>query len=323
MGICNSKEAYLTSPKVERKTINNVLNEFRERTENKITEVKDITFETIEDISNETKEFVVELTDSVSAFIKRTFGAILSRIPKDQLKASQYYSNNVLAGISELPKRVDFRKDLLPVRDQGQIGSCVAQACACIKEYQEFIETGKKMQYSVQFVYDHRGNRKLRGMTEGMTGYDAMTILLNRGTCFETSYPYGNAVEVSKVPKKIYDEAYKFRTQQFMYVDNIDSLKQALCREGPCLAIMPVYNSYETVEFWKPTKTSKRLSGYHAVAIVGYFDDFQDKTNNGFLIRNSWSDKWGDGGYAVLKYSDISIGKCPAEVWSTIDAPNS
>jgi C1A family cysteine protease len=85
---------------------------------------------------------------------------------------------------------------------------------------------------------------------------------------------------------------------------------------------MPVYGAYESVEFWKPTQNAKRMTGYHAVAIVGYFDDFQDTSNNGFLVRNSWSSNWGDNGYAVLKYSDCSFGKCPAEVWSTIDAPN-
>jgi hypothetical protein len=160
-------------------------------------------------------------------------------------------------------------------------------------------------------------------MTEGMTGYDAMTILMTKGTCFETTYPYAKSLEVAKIPKQVYDEAYKFRTQQFMFIESINDLKQALCREGPCLAIMPVYSAYDSVEFWKPSKSARRVSGYHAIAIVGYFDDFQDKSNNGFLIRNSWSSKWGDNGYAVLKYSDCNFGKCPVETWSTVDAPNS
>ena len=329
MGICNSKEAYLTSPNRKINNLNNSINnavvDIRNRTNNVVEDVKEfaddvkeITFEITEGV----KDLTENVTDAVSAFIKRSYGAIKSKIPKDQLKASQYYARNKLAGINELPKRVDFRKDLFPVRDQGQIGSCVAQACACIKEYQEFIETGKKLEYSVQFIYDLRGNRKIRGMTEGMTGYDAMTILLTKGACFERTYPYGRSLDLPSIPKQVFDEAYRFRTQQFMYIDSIDSLKQALCREGPCLAIMPVYSAYETVEFWKPTKTAKRLTGYHAIAIVGYFDDFQDVSNNGFLIRNSWSAKWGDNGYAVLKYTDCSFGKCPVEVWSTIDAPN-
>jgi C1A family cysteine protease len=327
MGICNSKEAYLTSPKVEKNmsnfnnSVNTVITNIRNKTNETVEDAKEFA-DDVKDVTIEITEGVKDLVEDVSAFVKRTFGAIKSKIPKDQLKASQYYARNQLAGINELPKRVDFRKDLFPVRDQGQIGSCVAQVCACIKEYQEFIETGKKMQYSVQFIYDLRGNRKIRGMTEGMTGYDAMTILLTRGACFENSYPYGRSLETTTIPKQIFDEAYRFRTQQFMYIDTIDSLKQALCREGPCLAIMPVYGAYDSVEFWKPSRDSKRMTGYHAVTIVGYFDDFQDTSNNGFLVRNSWSSKWGDNGYAVLKYSDCSFGKCPAEVWSTIDAPN-
>ncbi|QSX79738.1 N-acetylmuramidase domain-containing protein [Agrilutibacter solisilvae] len=35
----------------------------------------------------------------------------------------------------------------------------------------------------------------------------------------------------------------------------------------------------------------------HAFAIVGY-------TNDGFIVQNSWSAKWGRGGFAVLRYED-------------------
>lgn len=46
-----------------------------------------------------------------------------------------------------------------------------------------------------------------------------------------------------------------------------------------------------------PVHKRKASDGGHAFAIVGY-----DRA--GFLVRNSWGDSWGDGGYATLTYED-------------------
>ena len=40
-----------------------------------------------------------------------------------------------------LPQTLDLRKDLMKIRDQGNQGSCVAQAGACMKEWQEWQES--------------------------------------------------------------------------------------------------------------------------------------------------------------------------------------
>ncbi len=46
-----------------------------------------------------------------------------------------------------------------------------------------------------------------------------------------------------------------------------------------------------------PHRKAKASDGGHAFAIVGY-----DRT--GFLVQNSWSEGWGDGGFATLTYED-------------------
>ena len=47
----------------------------------------------------------------------------------------------------------------------------------------------------------------------------------------------------------------------------------------------------------------------HAMTIVGY-------NNEGFIIRNSWGEDWGNKGYTIYKYDDWSSHW---EIWSTVD----
>lgn len=351
MGACVSKEpVYLTSPnkknnlqsaiKDTQVEFKNGIHDLKENISEGIDELKEDISGALDNIHGSLSEYADDIQEGVedgivhvrqgivdaslflSAFIKRSFGVILSKIPKNQLRASEYYKKHKnIAGTFIMPKRLDMRKDLLDVRDQGQIGSCVAQACAAMKEYQEFIETGAKNQYSVQFIYDHRENRNLRGMTEGMTGYDAMTILTKRGVCFEKNYPYGRSMNVKDISKQIYQEAIRYKIQTFIFIDTIDGMKQALIDKGPCLIIVPVYDSISTVRFWAPSPKQKTITGYHAIAVVGYIDDAVDG-NNGFIIRNSWSKRWGDNGYAVMLYKDWKKDECPVEAWAAVDEVN-
>ena len=46
-----------------------------------------------------------------------------------------------------------------------------------------------------------------------------------------------------------------------------------------------------------PLRATKPGDGGHAFAIVGYDD-------RGFLVQNSWTEAWGDGGFATLTYED-------------------
>lgn len=53
-------------------------------------------------------------------------------------------------------------------------------------------------------------------------------------------------------------------------------------------------------------KRKGRADGGHAVAIVGY-------TRDGFIIQNSWSNKWGAAGFALLPYEDYLLHA--TDVW--------
>ena len=48
--------------------------------------------------------------------------------------------------------------------------------------------------------------------------------------------------------------------------------------------------------------------GGHAIAIVGY-------TKDGFIIRNSWGESYGNKGYSLLPYSDFNKF---FEIWTLV-----
>ena len=58
-----------------------------------------------------------------------------------------YRSNNNL----DIPKILDYRNELLDIRDQGKQGSCYAHSVACVKEWQERKDYGVKEYFSPQF----------------------------------------------------------------------------------------------------------------------------------------------------------------------------
>lgn len=200
-----------------------------------------------------------------------------------------------------LPKTLDLRKDLQPVRNQKKQSSCVGFATSCIKEWQEKKDVYIDDFMSPQFVYNNRSNYPQKGMY----GRDAMNILANSGCCLERTYPYGTIESKKKIPKEAYEEASNFKIQSFARVNTVESVKKSLYKDGPCLISFPVYNSDS--QFWMPNGNS--MQGGHAVAIVGY-------TKEGFIIRNSWGSRWNGNGYTLYPYEQFGAHW---EIWTTVD----
>ena len=55
-----------------------------------------------------------------------------------------------------------------------------------------------------------------------------------------------------------------------------------------------------------PVLDSKHIGG-HAMLLVGYVDDEAITGGGYFLVRNSWGDDWGEGGYGKIPYAYIEL----------------
>jgi len=216
-------------------------------------------------------------------------------------KAATIYARTVK---SVLPKTLDLRKQLQPIRDQGNQGTCAAQTAACMKEWQEKIDADLSEHLSPQFVYNLRVNQN----SEGMYGRDVMKILSNHGICRERIFRYKTMHEPPENARK---DAGNYKIKGYARVETVTDLKKALVKNGPCYISFPTYNFGS--QFWKPQTPDEQQRGGHAVTVVGY-----DK--KGFIIRNSWGTRWGERGYTNYAYSDFGAHW---EIWTTIDDQSS
>ena len=211
-----------------------------------------------------------------------------------------FHAEHYLTVSGPLPETLDYRLDLLPVRDQGKEGACAAFSAACMKEWEERKDVGFKDYMSPQYIYNSRSDLA----TEGMNTRDLMKILFTKGCCPESMYPYGSKTKISQ---QISTVAANYKIKSYAQVRTSADLKRALYENGPCLIAIPVYNF--TTQPWK-RNIGESIQGGHAMTIVGY-------TKKGFIIRNSWGLKWGERGYTYFPFDHWGM---QWEVWSTIDA---
>ena len=221
---------------------------------------------------------------------------------------------HITAASPEVPETLDYRSSLMPIRQQGQQGTCAAQTAACMKEYQERLEHGFMSYMSPQFIYNHRSywnNDNQDGEDEledyGMTCRDIMKILHKIGVCPEEIYPYGKIQYAKEIPEKIKQTAVKNCIQGYARIHTQHQLKSSLVKNGPCMIAFPVYHMGENM--WQKRNSNDELLGGHAMTIVGYDED-------GFMIRNSWGNTWGRDGYCLYPYKDWGAHW---EIWTTVD----
>lgn len=211
-----------------------------------------------------------------------------------------------------LPSQIDLRPSCPPVFDQGQLGSCTANAG--IAAYLML----SKSTLSLSRLFQYYMERKIEGDIKqdgGAQMRDIGKVLQMFGTCLEKYFPY-NISKFSNPPSiKATQDALTRKINAYHSVTGTDGIKQVLAlMQQPVLSGITVYESFEGAGPAKtgiipmPKKGEKILGG-HAILIVGY-----DDTKNWFICRNSWGASWGDKGYFYLPYQ-FFINKLASDFW--------
>ena len=186
------------------------------------------------------------------------------------------------------------------VRNQGDVGSCVAMSAAAMKEYQEYLDTGESRQMSPMFVYNTRKNYP----DSGMFLRDAMKILQKQGICLEKECPYSQQ-KPSDVSEAACISALNYRIKSYARIYTMLELKNSLRENGPALICFPVYRQFGRI--WEKSGT---CNGYHCMTVVGW-------NKNGFEIRNSWGVIWDFDGHITYPYDDWGAH---TEIWTSVDS---
>jgi C1A family cysteine protease len=233
-----------------------------------------------------------------------------------------------------LPSSVDLRVWCSPVEDQGNLGSCTANAGVGMIEYYEKRSFGKHIDASRLFLY--KTTRNLMHSTGDTGAYlrTTMESLVLFGVPPEEYWPYDIANFNNEPLSFCYAFAQNYQTIKYVRLDSLDTPKNALLNRIktnlaaglPSMFGFTVYSSINQSPGGKipfPSKGEKILGG-HAVMTVGYDDKMKIKNpNNGvettgaLLIRNSWGSGWGEQGYGWLPY-DYVLKELALDWWTLL-----
>jgi C1A family cysteine protease len=217
-----------------------------------------------------------------------------------------------------LPTSVDLRPICSPIVNQGQLGSCTANALA--SGAREFILNRDKLPYTrLSRLYLYYHEREAEGtVNEDAGAYlkDGCDILLKAGVCKENTWPYNERVFTADPPVNADAEAANYKIKQYAKVTGVMGMKVALSNNNLLVSGMEVYSQMESNEAAKmgivriPGPGEQPLGG-HAVCTVGYVDTPRGssywKGGGYFIMRNSWGTQWGLSGYFKIAYDYVNL----------------
>ncbi|HMK45065.1 MAG TPA: C1 family peptidase [Methanocella sp.] len=237
-------------------------------------------------------------------------------------------------GEKSLPKSADLRQWCSPVEDQGQLGSCTANAGVGMVEYYERKAFGKYLDASRLFLYKVTRTLMHEKGDSGAELRSTMGALALFGVPPEEYWVYDIKKFDDDPPTFCYAFAQNFQSLKYVRLDPADSqydetlnrIKVNLAAGLPSMFGFTVYSSIRQADddgkIPFPSKGEK-IDGGHAIMAVGYDDKLKIKnesdgnlTTGAFLIRNSWGTTWGDKGYGWLPYEYLLQGL--AQDWWTI-----
>ena len=228
------------------------------------------------------------------------------------------------AVLAKLPAHVDLQPKCPPVYDQGALGSCTGNAIGAAIQFDRMKQgqaSAKDLVPSRLFIYyNERVIEGSVGSDSGAQIRDGVKSVAKLGTCFESgrsSWPYKVAEFTQRPPKACYAAAEKHQIVQYSsVVPALSQLKGCLAAGYPFVFGFTVYESFENQQVAAsgvvpmPSPGEHAIGG-HAVLGVGY----DDKTET-FSVRNSWSARWGKGGYCGMPYSYLTNEHLARDFWT-------
>lgn len=238
-----------------------------------------------------------------------------------------------------IPPKVDLVKWFSAIEDQGQLGSCTANAAVGVVEYLERRAFGKHIDGSRLFIY--KTTRNLMGVT-GDTGAwlrNTMGAMVLCGIPPTKYWPYTDKKpEFDEEPTAfVYALADNFEALMYFCHDPLgknissdmilNSVKRFLAAGIPSMFGFygfPSFSQSDIIGGIPYPCPGEQAQWGHAIVAVGYDDNMKiknlksnKKTTGALLIRNSWGTSWGDKGYGWLPY-DYVLNKLALDFWSLL-----
>ena len=215
-------------------------------------------------------------------------------------------------------KTIDMRPLFGGLYDQGQLGSCTANAIAGAMEH-FCIKTNYRWPHIPSRLFIYYNEREMEGTVNQDSGAyirDGVKSVNKLGVCPESIHdgskpewlwPYSDDKETfkKKPPEVCYKNAVLHRALKYEAVSlNRSSVLNALAEGKPIIFGFLVHQSFESKDLAKtgvmPMPKFQLIDpvlGGHAVCAVGYLLDHpmgKDNISEWIIVRNSWGEGWGD-----------------------------
>ena len=201
-------------------------------------------------------------------------------------------------------QKVDLRPWASPVEDQLSIGSCAANAFVGLVELQDKEHNRFKDKSRLYLFYNAHDIAGTIGHDVGVTIRNIMKAAQKFGICNEATWPYDVNRCWVKPSQSCYTEGSQYKISAYKYLPSgdVNAAKGYLAQKYPIEFGFDVFKSFLgthialTGIMEMPSAGEKPQSG-HAVDLVGF-----DDSKGWFIVRNSWSSRWGQGGYFMMPY---------------------
>lgn len=217
----------------------------------------------------------------------------------------------------ELPTQIDLRPYCPDVYDQGELGSCTANALAGAYEFD--LQKQSITPYVPSRLFIYYNERVIENTVDSDSGAqirDGIKVISNVGAAIEDLWPYDITQFAVRPSAQVYLEAKQHKALSYQRISqNINDLKTCLASSYPFVFGFSVYDSFESQEvaangIVPMPSASESMLGGHAVMCVGY-----DDAKKAFIVRNSWGDSWGDKGYFYLPYDYMTDDNLASDFW--------
>lgn len=208
---------------------------------------------------------------------------------------------SAIAANSSLPASADWRDGgaVVPIKDQGQCGSCWAFSTIASLEGQWFLAGNKLTSLSEQQLVDCSQNWGNFGCGGGLMDQGFTYIHDIGGVETEAAYPYTAmdgtcAFDKSKI-------AGTLSACEDISKGDEGALANAIMQIGPISVGIDAshisFQLYQSGVYYEPQCSSDFLD--HGVTAIGFGTDSASGSDY-FLVKNSWGTTWGSQGYIQM-----------------------
>lgn len=229
--------------------------------------------------------------------------------------------------VTSLPDHVNNRPWCSQVFDQGELGSCTANAWAGLLQFNE-IKNGRggKLYKDLSRLFIYYNERVIENTINEDSGAqlrDGAKAIATYGVCPETEWVYNINKFTLKPSPQCYTDALPNVIHSYYALNTLTDMQTCLA-SGQCFVFgISVYDSFESQQVAStgvvpmPNLQTEQLLGGHAVMAIGY-----NNAQKRLLVRNSWGLDWGLSGnlkgYFTLPYDYVTNPNLASDFWTVV-----